>query len=300
MSWDSNLFKIQKVKERSALNWELEILDGQFIHVGQILFGLGILLATWLSIAILRRAITKPNFIIDKIGKKRRITIFLIVKYLGWFASVFISLHVMGADITGLMLGSTALLVGLGLGLQNIFKDLVSGLFLLFEGSLKIGDIIEADGVVGKVEEINLRSSEVLTRDDVTIIIPNSKFVAEKVVNWSIDNESVRFTVNLSVAYGSDVEQVFACLEESMSEHELIANKPLPFVRFTEFGESALEFEMMFWSSSTFRIENVKSDLRRSVYKKLMKYNLHIPFPQRDIHIKGVEHVVDFKQKEKN
>ena len=282
------------------INLKIETFDGKYIHVAKILAGVLILFCTWLSIAVLRRAITKPNFIIDKIGRKRRITIFLIVKYLGWFASIFISLHVMGADITGLMLGSTALLVGLGLGLQNIFKDLVSGLFLLFEGSLKIGDIIEADGVVGKVEEINLRSSEVLTRDDVTIIIPNSKFVAEKVVNWSIDNESVRFTVHVNVAYGSDVEQVFSCLEESMSEHELIAEKPVPFVRFTEFGESSLEFEMMFWSKTTFRIENVKSDLRRSVYKKLAQHGLNIPFPQRDIHIKGMEHMVDFKQKERN
>lgn len=286
--------------DKGISGWEYEVFKDVVIHLDKILFGICILAGTWLAIAILRRTITKPNFIIDKIGRKRRITIFLIVKYIGWFASVFISLHVMGADITGLMLGSTAVLVGLGLGLQNIFKDLISGLFLLFEGSLKIGDIIEADGVVGKVEEINLRSSEVLTRDDVTIIIPNSKFVAEKVVNWSIDNESVRFTVHVSVAYGSDVEKVFSCLEEAMDEHKLIAKKPVPFVRFTNFGESSLDFEMKFWSKTTFRIENVKSDLRRSVYKKLAANGLAIPFPQRDIHIKGVEHMVDFKQKEKN
>lgn len=266
----------------------------------KILAGVFVLVCTWAAIAILRRSITNPHFIIDKIGRKRRITIFLIVKYLGWFLSIIISLHIMGANITGLMLGSTALLVGLGLGLQNIFKDLVSGLFLLFEGSLKIGDIIEADGVVGKVEEINLRSSQVLTRDDVTIIIPNSKFVAEKVVNWSHDNESVRFTIKVGIAYGSDIDTVFSCLEGAMAEHVQVAKEPKPFVRFTNFGDSSLEFEMMFWSSSTFRIENVKSDLRRTVYKKLKESGLAIPFPQRDIHIKGMEHMVDFKQKEKN
>lgn len=279
---------------------KIYITNTTFIQMDKILAGVFVLICTWAAIAVLRRTITKPNFFIDKIGRKRRITIFLIVKYLGWFFSIFISLHIMGADITGLMLGSTAVLVGLGLGLQNIFKDLVSGLFLLFEGSLKIGDIIEADGVVGKVEEINLRSSEVLTRDDVTIIIPNSKFVAEKVVNWSHDNESVRFTIKLSVAYGSDIDTVFSCLEDAMSDHEQVAKTPKPFARFTNFGESSLEFEMMFWSSTTFRIENVKSDLRRTVYKKLAESGLAIPFPQRDIHIKGMEHMVEFKQKETN
>ena len=271
------------------VNQEIEIIDGLIIHVDKILFASLIMLGTWGAIALLRRTITRPTFIIDKIDKKRRITIFLLTKYFGWFVSIIISLNVMGVNITALMFGSTALLVGLGLGLQNIFKDLVSGLFLLFEGSIKIGDIIEADGVIGKVMEVNLRSSEVMTRDDVIIIIPNSKFIAEKVVNWSHDSEQVRFMVNVNVAYGSDIDLVFKCLKETMLENSIVSKAPEPFVRFTNFGDSSLQFEMIFWSHSTFRIENVKSNLRKSVYKKLAFYNLQIPFPQRDIHIKGME-----------
>lgn len=271
------------------INYKIEIVDGVIIHVYKILFAALILLGTWAAVALLRRTITRPTFIIDKIDKKRRITIFLLSKYIGWFVSVIVSLNVLGVNITALMFGSTALLVGLGLGLQNIFKDLVSGLFLLFEGSIKIGDIIEADGVIGKVMEINLRSSEVMTRDDVIIIIPNSKFIGEKVVNWSHDSEQVRFMVKVNVAYGSDVDTVYKCLEETMVENSIVSKLPKPFVRFTNFGDSSLEFEMIFWSHSTFRIENVKSDLRKSVYKKLSSYNLQIPFPQRDVHIKGME-----------
>ncbi|MBL4861816.1 MAG: mechanosensitive ion channel, partial [Crocinitomicaceae bacterium] len=142
---------------KKFVNQKIEIIEGVTIYVDKILFALLILLGTWAALAILRKAITRPTFIIDKIGKKRRITIFLITKYLGWFVSILVSLSALGVNITTLLFGSTAVLVGLGLGLQNIFKDLVSGLFLLFEGSLKIGDIIEADGVVGKVIEINLR-----------------------------------------------------------------------------------------------------------------------------------------------
>jgi len=286
------------MKWKEFINQDFDIVGGITIHLDQILFASLILLGTWTVLAVLRRAITRPTFIIDKIGKKRRVTIFLITKYIGWFVSVFVSLKVVGINLTALMLGSTAVLVGLGLGLQNIFKDLVSGLFLLFEGSIKIGDVIEADGVVGKVMEINLRSSEVMTRDDVIIIIPNSKFIAEKVVNWSHDSDKVRFTVDVNLAYGSDVEKVISCLNETMLSNEMISVSPKPFVRFSNFGESALEFQMMFWSKNTFRIENIKSDLRRTVYQKLKENGLAIPFPQRDIHIKGIDRMIELKGRE--
>ncbi len=277
-----------------------QISEQHKITIGGILGALLVLTVTWLVVATAKRAIMKPRFIMDKINSKRRLSVFLITKYLVWLLSFTITLKVLGFDITVLLFGSTALLVGIGLGFQNIFTDLISGIFLLFEGTIKVGDIIEADGVVGKVIEINLRSSEVLTRDEVTIIIPNSKFVVEKVVNWSHDADRVRFEVNVNVAYGSDVEKVFACLEEAMFENERILNTPEPFVRFTNFGESALEFEMIFWSQNTFVIENVKSDLRRMVYKKLAENDLAIPFPQRDIHIKGVDQKIDFKQNQNN
>ena len=268
------------------------------IIMGRVLLALVVFLVTWTLVKIIRRMLLRTGFITDKIDSKRRMSVFLITKYAIWVVSIFLTLKALGFDITILLFGSTAVLVGLGFGLQNIFKDLISGLFLLFEGTIKIGDIIEADDVIGKVVEINLRSTEVLTRDDVTFIIPNSRFVSEKVVNWSHNNELVRFKVCVSVAYGSDVEKVFSCLQEAMVENVNILKKPKPFVRFTNFGDSALEFELIFWSKETFRIENVKSDLRRKVYSKLSENGLTIPFPQRDVHIKGLEKLKEFQQKE--
>ena len=279
------------------INYELFELGSFKLLVGNLLIGILVAVATAFFVSLFKRVILKPRFIIDKIDEKRRMTFFLIAKYFVWVVSFLVILEVVGVKITMLLVGSTALLVGLGLGLQNIFKDLISGLLLLFEGTVKIGDVIEVDGEVGKVMEINLRSSEILTRDDVTIIIPNSRFIVEKVINWSHDNANVRFRVKVSVAYGSDIDIVFSCLEEAMIEHNQIQKRPMPFARFTEFGESSLNFEMIFWSKNTFRIENTKSDLRRSVYKKLAENGLSIPFPQRDIHIKGVEHMVDFSEK---
>lgn len=264
--------------------------------VGNLVIGAMIALGTWVFLKILKRTIMQPRIIIGKFDVKRRNSIYLLTKYFVWVLSLIIILEANHIEITVILVGSTALLVGLGLGLQNIFKDLVSGLFLLFEGSIKINDIIEADGVIGRIVEINLRSTEVLTRDDVTIIIPNSRFVTEKVVNWSHNDEQVRFMVNVSVAYGSDVDAVFKCLEEGMKENPHISSKPKPFVRLTEFGESALQFEMIFWSKDMFTINNVKSDLRRAVYRKLSEQGLNIPYPQRDIHIRTApsDKIVDF------
>lgn len=268
------------------LGYELLRVGEWRLHFGNILMCALVFAVTWLILLLLKKVIEKPKFVLDRFDKKRRHSLFLIVKYFIWVIAIVIGLEVLNVKITILLAGSAALLVGIGLGLQNIFADLVSGLFLLFEGTIKIGDVIEADGVVGKVIEINLRSSEVLTRDGVTIIIPNSKFIVEKVTNWSHNNASVRFNVEVGVAYGSDVEEVINCLTETLMSHPQVEVSPQPFVRFVKFGESSLDFQLIFWTKEAFLVENVKSDIRRAVYKELNRKKIVIPFPQREVHIK--------------
>jgi small-conductance mechanosensitive channel len=284
MNWDS------------FLNYRLFKLGDFELITGNLLIGLLVLISTWLIIFLLRKAITRPRFIIDKIDEKRRTSIFLITKYIVWVITIVIFLEVIGVKITLLLVGSTALLVGIGLGLQNIFRDLVSGLFLLFEGSIKVGDVLEVDGVVGKVVDVNLRSTEVITRDNSMIIIPNSRFVVEKVINWSHNNDKVRFCVNVGIAYGSDVDLVIETLKEAMSEIKGIEISPAPFVMFQDFGDSSLQFDMIFWSKDPFKIEITKSELRILVYRKLKERNLAIPFPQRDVHIKDIEKFIGDKK----
>ncbi len=269
---------------------KLELLHfGDFrLIMGNLLMAVLILLSIWMFLFVFRRAIERPRNVPDSQDRKRRHSIFLILKYFIWVIGIVIVLEVLGVKVTILLAGSAALLVGIGLGLQSIFSDFISGLFLLFEGTIKVGDIIEADGVVGKVMEINLRNSKVLTRDGVTIIIPNSKFVVEKVINWTHNADSVRFNVELRVALGSDVEEVISSLTETLREHSQVEKEPTPFVRFVAFGESSLDFQLIFWTKETFLVENVKSDIRRMVYKKLKEKNIVIPFPQRDLHIKTV------------
>lgn len=274
------------------INYELLKLGSFNLLFGKLLLGLLVFFVTWIFLRLLRRAIVKPRVLLDKIHAKRRMSIFLIVKYFVWVISILIFLEVIGVKLTVLLVGSTALLALLGLGLQTIFQDLVSGLFLLFEGTIKIGDILEVDGEVGRVKEINLRSTELMTRDDMTIIMPNSRFIVEKVVNWSHNYEEVRFKVRVGVAYGSNADRVVEILKEAMAEVPAISKKPIPFVRFVNFGDSAIEFEMIFWSKEPFVIENTKSDLRMRVYKKLNAEGMVIPFPQRDIHVKGIDELL--------
>jgi small-conductance mechanosensitive channel len=276
------------------MHWK-EFLKYELLHfgsfrliMGNLLMAVLILLSIWLFLFLVRRTIERPRIDPNSLDRKRRHSIFLITKYFVWVIGIVIVLEVLGVKVTILLAGSAALLVGIGLGLQAIFSDFVSGLFLLFEGTIKVGDILEADGVVGRVTEINLRNSKVMTRDGVTIIVPNSKFVVEKVINWTHNADSVRFNVELHVALGSDVEEVIGCLTETLLEHPKVEKDPFPFVRFVSFGESSLDFHLIFWTKEIFLVENVKSDIRRMVYKKLKEKNIVIPFPQRDLHIKTI------------
>jgi small-conductance mechanosensitive channel len=240
---------------------------------------------TLIILFVAKRIIEGPKILNKSIDYKRRHSIFMIFKYFVWILSILFILDAFGFQITIILAGSAALLVGIGLGLQNIFSDLISGIFLLFEGTIKIGDIIEVDQVIGKVIEINLRSSELMTRDGVTIIIPNSKFIVEKVINWSHNADSVRFIIDVGVSYGSDVDDVIKILQECLLEHKKVEKIPEPFIRFNNFGESSLDFQLIFWTKDPFMVENTKSDIRKSVYRSLTKEGITIPFPQRDLHI---------------
>lgn len=262
----------------SVENYSLKIID---IGVILIIFAITLFL-----LKLIRRIIEKPpKKTLAQEEFKRRHSIYLLVKYFVWVISIVIMLDSVGIKVSVLLAGSAALLVGVGMGLQNIFSDFVSGVFLLFEGTIKVKEIIEVDGIIGQVEEINLRNSKLITRENVTIIIPNSKFVTEKVINWSHNHGSVRFMVDIGVAYGSDVEEVIDILEQCMSTMNEIEKNPKPFVRFKNFGDSSLDFELIFWTRQAFTVDNLKSNLRIEIYKSLAKNNISIPFPQRDLHI---------------
>ena len=164
----------------------------------------------------------------------------------------------------------------------------MSGVAILFEGTLKVGDIVEIrDEIIGKVIEVGLRTTKIDTRDNIVMIIPNSKFVTDIVINWSHMEKKTRFRVEVGVAYGSDVEKVTKILLQYADNHSNISTSPKPFVRFKNFGESSLEFQLLFWTTDTFSVENIKSQIRYKINAAFKVQGVQIPFPQRDIHIKS-------------
>ncbi|MGD9993442.1 MAG: mechanosensitive ion channel family protein [Salinivirgaceae bacterium] len=221
----------------------------------------------------------------DKLEAGKRRSIFQIVKYGVWVVAIAFFIESLGFSITFIIASLSALLIGLGLGIQQLFNDFVSGIIILFDRSIKVGDIVEVEGeMIGRVEEINLRNSKLISRDDVTVILPNSLFTSEKVINWSHNTFKTRFGVKVGVAYGSDVMKVKQLLIEAAREHPDV-EEPIPQVFFRDFGESSLDFEVMFFTQKSFRVEAIKSDIRFAINQKFNENGVVIPFPQRDVHM---------------
>lgn len=208
-----------------------------------------------------------------------------IQKYVIWFIALLVCFKIFKVDLTSFVVSASAILVVLSFGLQGLFADFISGIIILFDGTIKSNDIIEVGDTIGKVEKITLRNTTLITRDDYTIIMPNRKFIAENVTNWSYNNNIMRFSVKVGVAYASDTKLVSKLMMNSAESHSLVSKQRKGFVGFKNFGDSALEFELYFWTTEIFRIEIVKSDLRFMIDKAFRENGITIPFPQRDLHI---------------
>ena len=214
-------------------------------------------------------------------------SLFQIIKYLIWIIAIALMLEALGVQITILLAGSAALLVGIGLGLQQTFNDILSGIILLFEHSVKVGDILEIDGDRVIIQEIGLRTSKGMNVRQIVVIIPNSLITTNKVINWSHQTQKTLWNIDIGVAYGSDVDLVIKTLEESAVEHLEFSECEFKEVRFVNFGNSSMDFQLFFYSKNIIGIEKVKSDIRKIIYKKFNENKITIPFPQMDLHIKS-------------
>jgi small-conductance mechanosensitive channel len=207
-----------------------------------------------------------------------------LLKYLIYIITIFAVLDLLGINMTMFKTGSAALLVGLGFGLQHTFNDFVSGVIILAEGSLQVGNIVEVDNLVGRVKHIGMRTSRITTRDGVTIIVPNSKFVSENVVNWSHQHvDRTRFMIRFSVGVDADVNAVKKILLDIAGTHNDVVKNPAPKVRLFDFSESGYVFDLLFWTSNMFFVETVKSDMRFMMVEEFRKKDIRISFPHREI-----------------
>ena len=269
-----------------------EILDYTLFHItDEVSVTVGSILSIllyYLVLYILYRWIKRLGKISVNSGRLQQGQFYAITqisKYLLSTLFIVLTLAALKVDFK-YFLALTPLFIGLGLGLQQVFNDLFSGFILLIEPSIRINDIVEVDGIVARVKELGLRTSKVESREGIVLIIPNHNLVSDKLINWSSNHHVTRFSVKVGVAYGSNVELVKKILIETAWKHQRIKTNPAPSVRFTDFGDSSLDFELLFWSNYLFPIEDVKSDIRFMIDEEFRKHSIQIPFPQRDLHIK--------------
>lgn len=246
-----------------------------------------VILAVARFVVFLIQRLLKPFFIRREIDLGRQYTTVQIIKYVVYTLAILFALETIGVSLSVLWAGSAALLVGAGLGLQQTFNDFTSGLIILFEGSLQVGDVVLVDGQPARVEKIGLRTSEVKTLDNILINIPNSMLVVEKVTNVSKDKTPSRYQVEVGVEYGSDVELVKKLLLQAAEGHPKILKKPQPRVQFKNFGDSSLDFVLHFYTQDHWGSVFIRSDLRFEIDRLFRENGITIPFPQRDIWIRS-------------
>ncbi len=212
-----------------------------------------------------------------------------ISRYVVLTTGILITLDTVGISLSSLTALGAVLMVGIGFGLQNIAQNFISGLIILFERPVKVGDHVTVNGVSGRVSEVGARSTLLHTRDDVAIIVPNSQFISEQVVNQSFTGEKMRVHMNVGVAYGSDTQKVESILMDIARSNQHVLKKPEPKVFFEGFGDSSLDFSLSVWIDDIWEQRKILSDIRFKVDQNFREQDIVIPFPQRDLHIKKSE-----------
>jgi len=277
--------------------WEIiqNVLDTQLFRIGSTQFSLGTFLyflLLFLGLLVVTSRVKK--WLVNKallgthLDRSARQAVGSIFHYSALLLGSLIIIQTAGIDLTTLNVVAGALGVGLGFGLQNVASNFISGVIILFERPIKLGDRIEVGNVEGDVVEIRARSTTVITNDNIAIIVPNSKFISENVTNWTYNDKRVRFGVKVGVAYGSDAQKVSTVLRDVAAENPDVLADPPPEVRFSEFGDSSLNFELLVWSATlTAKRRKLISDLNFAIYDALAANNITIPFPQRELHVIG-------------
>jgi small-conductance mechanosensitive channel len=200
---------------------------------------------------------------------------------------IIIAMVTAGIDLSSFALLAGALGVGIGFGLQDIVRNFISGLILIFERPIQIGDAVQVDDISGRVLKIGIRSSIIKTWQGAEVIVPNGNLISNKLVNWTLSDQVRRIDIKTGVAYGTDVKVVMQTLLKCATDHQQILTNPAPYVLFNDFAESYLEFELRCWTSNYTDWIFIKSDIMVEIDKAFTTEGIVIPFPQRDLHLKS-------------
>ncbi|WP_452598498.1 mechanosensitive ion channel family protein [Pontimicrobium sp. MEBiC01747] len=271
---------LEKIK--SFLAYSFEPTKDIKITISAILILLTTLVITHFILRFIRQIASRK---LNEYDRNRFKTVFTFVKYIIFSIVIIGTLDASGVEVTTLLAASTAFFVALGLGMQKLVQDVISGIFILVDRTITVNDIIEVSGKVGKVTKISLITTKAITNDNKILIIPNHKFLNEVVYNWTQNSDITREYVDIGVAYGTDIELLKTLLLNIADEDNRILKEPTPGLLFLEFGDNALQFRLHFHVQDSFAVPLLKSDLRYKIYNEFQDNAINIPFPQRDIHI---------------
>lgn len=273
---------------KNAWNYELFLLgNSHFTTKTFLLLVLAIVLLFYISSKIRNILANKifPRYGLD-IGVSHSIA--TIVRYLLIIVGLIIIFQTTGIDLSaiGLMVG--ALGVGIGFGLQSITNNFISGVIILFERPIKVGDRVEIDNLAGNIVKISARATTIITNDNIAVIVPNSDFINKQVINWSHNNNQVRLGFPVGVSYNEDPENIRQLLTEVVNGNPGVLSLPKPYILFDGFGDNSINFSVLIWTSEyTDRPKILRSELYYEIFAKFKEQNVEIPFPQRDIHLKS-------------
>lgn len=211
-----------------------------------------------------------------------------LIHYLIMAIVIYQVINMIGLDLKGLAFIAGVLSLGIGFGLQNITSNFVSGLIMMFERPVRVGDLISVGDMEGVIKDIRIRSTTISTPDNISVIIPNSDFVSGQVVNWTLGDPKIRIHIPVGVAYGSDVQLVTKLLMEIAKEHPDVLEEPAPEVWFNGFGDSSLNFELLVWIPSPTIRKRVVSDINYAIEAAFREHGVEIPFPQQDVYVRSL------------
>jgi small-conductance mechanosensitive channel len=251
--------------------------------IGAVLF----FFSAFLFSRLLQRALRRRVFPRFKLEEGLQYTFLRLTHYFFIFIGLILGLQFIGLDLSSLAVIAGLLSVGIGFGLQNIASNFIAGIILLFERPIKIGDRISVGEIHGDVHEIKIRSTTILTPDNIAILVPNSEFISGKVTNWSYEDPRVKFHLTVGVGYRSDVNRVKQLLLQAARSHPQLLQHPEPDVGFSAFGDSALQFDLSFWLAEPKGGPGIQSDLRFQIFRLFNENGIEMPFPQREIHLKS-------------
>lgn len=270
-----------------VLNYTLFSIKQTPVSLASIILFILLLFAFVVLARVIGNVILKRFFARLQVEEGISYSLIRITQYVIVITGVIVSLQFVGIDLSGLVVIFGLLSVGIGFGLQNITSNFVSGLVLLIERPIRVGDRVTVGDTLGDVVEINMRSTTIRTLTNIAIIIPNSEFTSSQVINWSHGDPRVRLDLSIGVSYNSDLETVLRSLREVAEENNEVLKDPGPEINFAGFGNSSWDLELRVWLETPKNYQKVRSDLNCAIVNKFRENNVEIPFPQRDLHLRS-------------